>query len=212
MIKNILFLSLCIILCVSAGDANFSGTITFRYMTAKDTSINMYQVSEPMVRLDQFVKQSKALEGSYIFDLKNNTAKFISPRRKMYGDHKIMKQPNNTGQYTVTNEGGKYMVAGYACSKYIVRNIEQNTEITYYIHLGTFGFFTPLLKLWNRKDLQSVFFLQITGLPRGAMPMKSEERLIQNQALVSSLEVIAITNKTLPAETFKIPPSFTKFE
>jgi len=212
MIKNIFFLSLIVCMFINAGETPFSGTITFKYITNKDTSLNMYHVSEPMVKLDQFIKHSKAVEGSYIFDLKNNTAKFISPRRKMYGDHKVARIPDSRGTFNVTNEGGKYMVAGLACSKYIVRNSEQNTEITFYIHMGAFTFFTPLLKLWSRKDLQSVYFLKIAGLPQGAMPMKSEERYIHNNALVTTLEVTSIVNKTVPSETFRIPPSFTKFE
>lgn len=205
-------LTLFWLLITGAGEATFTGSLNFRYITNKDTSLNVYLVKEPFVRLDQYAKNSKQIEGSYIFDLSKNSAKFISPRRKVYGEQKSTRLQEPKGHCTVYKEEGSFEVAGYKCIKYTVRNLEENTEITYFIHHGKFTFFTPLVKLWNRSDKQSVYFLQITGLPPGAMPMKSEERLISNRSLVSLLEFTNVSTQMPPADFQKIPAGYTKFE
>lgn len=204
--------ALLLVLITGAGEPGFSGVLNFRYITNKDTSLNVYMVKEPFVRLDQYAKNNKQIEGSYIFDLSKNSAKFLSPRRKVYGEQKAAKPQESRGTFTIYKDEGKHQVAGYNCFKYTVRNVEENTEITYYIHHGKFTFFAPLVKLWNRSDKQSVYYLRITGLPVGAMPMKSEERLISNNSVVSVLEFTKIAKEGIPADFNKIPAGYTKFE
>jgi hypothetical protein len=215
MLKSALKVSitaLALLILFGAGEPGFSGFLHFKYITNKDTSLNVYTVKEPFVRLDQYTKNNKQIEGSFIFDLSKNAVKFISPRRKVYGEQKSTKPQETSGAFTIYKDESKHQVAGHSCLKYTVRNLEENTEITYYIHHGKFTFFMPLVKLWNRSDKQSVYFLRITGLPVGAMPMKSEERLISTNALVSALEFTKISKEEVPADFNKIPAGYTKFE
>ena len=69
-----------------------------------------------------------------------------------------------------------------------------------------------MLKLWNRKDKQSVYYSQIKNIPIGCMPMLSEEKNISDGKLISKLEVTKIDKKIPAASTFVIPSVYTKFE
>jgi hypothetical protein len=192
--------------------AQFNGSIDFKYSTAKDTTHNVYHVREKMVKLDQFNRKSGNIEGSFIFDLTNNNIKFVNPKRKVWGEHKSETPPIIKGKCEVTKGTGTKTVQGYKCNEYIVKNTEENTMITYWITADKFSFFNPIIKLWNRKDKQSVYYNQITGLPEGSMPLLSEEKQINDGKSVSRLEVVKVTKTTPKDEEMKVPDDYTKFD
>jgi hypothetical protein len=192
----------------------FSGSIEFRYATQNDTTTNVYHVKNKQVKLDQYSKKgNNTIEGSFLFDLEAKEIKFLNPKRKLWGKQKSETPQLITGQCVVTKGKGSKTIAGQKCSEYTVKNTDENTLITYYItDAGNFNFFVPLIKLWNRKDKQSIYFSQIKGLPEGAMPMMSEERQLDNNKMLTKLEVIKI-NRTAPSdETFAIPKDFNKID
>jgi hypothetical protein len=192
----------------------FSGSIEFKYATQNDTTTNVYQVKNKLVKLDQYSKKGKnIIEGSFLFDLEAKEIKFLNPKRKLWGKQKSETPQVISGQCVVTKGKNVKTVAGQKCQEYIVKNADENTVITYYISEGGgFTFFVPLIKLWNRKDKQSIYFGQIKGLPDGSMPMLSEERQLDNNKMLTKLEVVKI-NRTPPTdETFMIPKDYTKFD
>lgn len=190
----------------------FNGSIDFKYCTQKDTTHNIYYVKDKLVKLDQIGKKSGNIEGSFIFDLNNNSIKYVNPKRKLWGDHKSETPPVIKGKCEVTKGGNSKTVQGIKCTDYIVKNTEENTVITYWVATDKFGFFIPIIKMWNRKDKQSVYFNQITGLPEGSMPMLSEEKQISDGKTVTKLEVIKL-NKTAPDDSYlQVPADYTKFD
>ncbi len=64
----------------------------------------------------------------------------------------------------------------------------------------------------NRKDKQSIYFNQIKDLPKGSMPLLSEERTISDNKLVSKLEVSKINKSVIDASKLAIPAEYKKFE
>lgn len=189
----------------------FSGNIEFKYGTEKDTTVNIYMVKNKLVRLDQYGKKGN-IEGSFIFDLAANTVKFLNPKRKLWGTQKSETPQVIRGQCTVTKGKTSKTIANAKCIEYTVLNVEENTVITYWITEGKYPFFAPLVKLWNRKDKQSIYFGQIKGLPEGSMPMLSEEKQLSDGKLLTKLEVTKMVN-TPPAESnFAIPEGYSKFD
>lgn len=190
----------------------FSGSIEFKSYTLKDTTTNIYFVKDKLVKLDNFTKKSNAIEGSFIFDLSANKIKFVSPLRKVWGEHKSETPPIIRGVCQVINGQKTLSVSGMKCKEYIVKNNEENTTITYWIAENKFNFFIPMLKLWNRKDKQSIYFNQIKDLPEGSMPMLSEEKQISDGKVITRLEVTKISRKTPEPGQLEVPPTYTKFE
>ena len=210
--KKLLLIAALSFASVIANAQAFNGMIDFKYATVRDTTNNVYVVREKVVKLDQYGKKSGKIEGSFIFDLGANNIRFVNPKRKVWGEHLSTTPPIIRGKCEVVKGQATKTIQGMKCSEYVVKNSEENTVITYWICNDKFNFFVPVLKLWNRKDKQSVYFNQIKGLAEGAMPMMSEEKQLSDGKSITKLEVIKIT-KTMPDEaSISVPSDYTKFD
>lgn len=177
----------------------------------KDTTINIYYVKGDNVKLDQISKKSGKVEGSFIFDLAAKSIKFVNPARKVWGDHKSETPPVVQGASEISHNKTTKMVAGKMCQEYVVKNTTENTIITYWVSNDKFGFFIPLVQLWNRKDKQSIYFGQLKDLPKGSMPMMSVETTLDGK-VVNRLEVTKLEKKAIDAAMISVPADFKKFE
>jgi hypothetical protein len=192
---------------------DFSGSIEFRYATPKDTSRNVYYVKGDQVRLDQFSrKNDNVVEGSFLFNLNETDVRFLNPKRKLWGVQKSETPQVISGECVVKKGKNVKTLAGYKCNEYVVKNTEENTMITYWIAEDKFTFFQPLIKIWNRKDKQSIYFSQIKNLPPGAMPLMSEEKQLDNGKTISKLEVTKVSKTAPSEEKFNVPKDFNKFD
>jgi hypothetical protein len=209
--KSLITFSL-VFLIGSLKSQQFNGSIEFRYYTQKDTTTNIYLVKDQLVKLDQYGKKGNSVEGGFIFDLKANEIKFVNPKRKLWGLQKSETPQIIRGQCIVTKAPSTKKILGLKCQEYIVRNTEENIVITYWIASEKFEFFAPMIKLWNRKDKQSIYFGQITGLSKGSMPLMSEERQLSDGKLLTKLEATKI-DPTMPSdENMRVPANYTRFE
>lgn len=191
---------------------NYEGTIEFKMETNKDTTTNIYYVKGNDVKLDQIGRKSGKVEGSFVFNLTRNEILFVNPVRKVWGEHKSETAATIKGTCTTTKGANTKTLQGQKCIEYIVKNTEENTEITYWIASGKYDFFVPLVKAWNRKDKQSMYFNQIKDLPKGSMPFLSEEKTIVDGKIVSKLEVSKMTKGNVDAAKLAIPSDYKKFE
>lgn len=190
---------------------SFNGSIEFKYATQKDTTTNVYWVKDKVVKLDQYSRKGSSIEGSFIFDLAAGQVKFVNPKRKLWGNQKSETPQVIHGQCVVT-KGGAKVVAGIKCTEYTVKNTEENTVITYWVGDGGFNFFSPLVKLWNRKDKQSIYFAQIKGLSEGSMPLMSEEKQLGDGRMLTRLEVVKITKMVPDDASMSVPANYNKFD
>jgi hypothetical protein len=210
--KILFFCTLCFSLSKFIAQV-FNGSIEFKYATQKDTSKNIYHVKNKLVKLDQHTRKNDgSIEGSFLFNLETKEVKFINPKRKLWGSQKSETPQVINGQCVVTKGKTQKTIAGYKCTDYTVKNTDENTSITYWIAEDKFNFFIPLIKLWNRKDKQSIYFGQIKNLPEGSMPLMSEEKQLDNGKALTKLEVTKVTKATLPDEMFNVPKEYTKLD
>lgn len=192
--------------------AQFTGSIDFTQYTLKDTALNTYWVKDKKVRLNQYAKNNNTLiEGSFVFDLDAKTIKFVNPKRKVWGDQKSEIPPVLKGKCEVSKGKGK-TVNGIKCNEYIVKNTEENTVITYFIANGNYDFFIPMMELWNHKSKQSIYFGKIKGLPKGAMPIMSEERQISDNKFISKLEATKFNKTEVDPAKLEVPAEYKKFD
>lgn len=210
--NKIKLLAACLTLSVMAVAQSFEGTIEFKMETNKDTTTNMYYVKGNDVKLDQIGRKSGKVEGSIVFNLSTKEIKFLNPVRKVWSEHKSESAAVIKGNCEVSKGTGTKMVQGIKCSEYIVKNAEENTQITYWIASGKYDFFVPLVKAWNRKDKQSIYFNQLKDLPKGSMPLLSEEKQLTDGKLISKLEVSKMAKGSIDASKLAIPADYKKFE
>jgi hypothetical protein len=210
--KKSLFLSAFTVIAFAGLSQPFSGTIEFRYYTQKDTSRNEYLIKEPVVKLEQFGKKGTEFEGSFIFDLKLHEIKWVNPKRKLWGMQKSETPQIIRGQCLVSKTGNIKKILGYRCYEYIVRNTDENVVISYWVTTDKFDFFVPLIQLWNRKDKQSIYFGQLKDLPKGSMPLLSEEKQISDGKLLTRLEATKITPAVHSDEKMGVPAGYSKLD
>lgn len=210
--NKIKLLAACLTLSMMAVAQSFEGSIEFKMETNKDTTTNIYYVKGNDVKLDQIGRKSGKVEGSIVFNLNTKEIKFLNPVRKVWSEHKSESAPVISGKCDVSKGTGTKMVQGIKCNEYIVKNAEENTQITYWIASGKYDFFVPLVKAWNRKDKQSVYFNQLKDLPKGSMPLLSEEKQLTDGKLISKLEVSKMSKGSIDASKLAIPADYKKFE
>ncbi|PLX04928.1 MAG: hypothetical protein C0594_08520, partial [Marinilabiliales bacterium] len=82
---------------------------------------------------------------------------------------------DESGDYEVMQTRNHKKIHGQKCYQWRVKNKEQNTEIAYWVFDGNFDFFDDFLRLWNRTEKHSSYFLHIPET-NGYFPMLSVER------------------------------------
>lgn len=209
--KSLLFLAF-LYTALTGFSQGFGGSIEFKYYTQKDTNMNVYFVKEPLVKLEQYGKKRGDIIGSFIFDLKAHEIKWVNPKRKLWGFQKSETPQIIRGQCIVSKTGNIRKILGYRCYEYIVRNTEENLVISYWITTDKFEFFTPLIQLWNRKDKQSIYFGQIKDLPKGSMPLLSEEKQISDGKVLTRLEATKIMASVLGDDAVAVPAGFSRLD
>lgn len=210
--NKLTLLAASLTMSVMAFAQGFEGSLEFKMETTKDTTTNIYYVKGNDVKLDQMGRKSGKVEGSFVFDLATQKVRYVNPLRKIWGEHKTETNPVIKGTCVSSKGTNTKTIQGQKCVEYIVKNTEENTQVTFWIAEGKYDFFAPVVKFWNRKDKQSVYFNQIKNLPKGSMPLMSEERSISDNKLISKLEIYKITKGSIDASKVAIPAEYKKFD
>lgn len=191
----------------------FEGSIKFVQKTLNDTNYYTYHIQGNKVKLDvhENCKNCKGLESSMIFDLEKKTIKAINPSRKMYINvpPKPYIEPASKNFKIIKSNNNK-KIMGYKCYQWRVKNIAENTEISYWVAEDNFMFFEELLHLWNRSEKHAVYFLQIPEID-GFFPMVSVERTTLREQKMC-LEVVEIIKKPVDKSIFEIPANYQSYD
>jgi hypothetical protein len=188
----------------------FEGTIEFRKIGTVDTIKYVYHVKGNNVRIDE-IGSDKKTAGTMLIDIKNQTAKSLSPERKLYLD--VEKGKANTltsDQVSISKGKNSKTIAGYKCSEVVVTNNEQKTVVTYYMAKDNFHFLNGVIKTLNRKDKASVYYQTLSDTENSFPLMSVETDLAGNKKSV--LEVLSVNKQKIDDKTFVIPPGYKKFE
>jgi len=188
----------------------FEGVITFEQQTFVDTLKYTYYVKGDLVKLVVNEDCSSCVTGdeAMIFDIKNKTITALKPSVHMYKDIPIkpyVEKRNN--DFIITQNPRNYKkINGYKCIQWRVKNIKENTEISYWVVDANFDFFVDFLKLWNRTEKQSRYYLQIPN-STGYFPMMSVERTTLREKRMQ-LQVKSVEARELDNSVFEIPPDY----
>jgi len=216
--KQLVFLTLIILLAnvfqsFSYSQPNtFEGEIVFVRETLTDTSYFSYKIKGDKVRIDELDSEMNT-KNYMIINLDNPKIYAVNPTRKLYTNLPI--QPWNhdndpQSDYQVIKTDNYKYLNGYKCNQWRVRNKTANTEIAYWVADNQFLFFQKLLRLLNRSEKSSEFYLRIPET-NGFFPMLSVERSILREKK-SRLEVININKKSMDEALFEIPKDFKVFQ
>jgi hypothetical protein len=192
---------------------SFEGSIRFVQKTMNDTNYYTYHIKNNKVRLDvhENCSHCKEIENSMLFDLDNNTITALNPSRKLYINvppKPYMDKQND--KFKIIKSKNCKKIQGYKCFQWRVKNTSEKTEIAYWVADDNFAFFEDFLRLWNRTEKHSRYFLQIPET-KGFFPLISVERTtLRDQKM--KLEVVDIIKKPLEKKLFEIPEDFQSYD
>ncbi|GAB4297412.1 MAG: hypothetical protein Kow0068_21630 [Marinilabiliales bacterium] len=190
----------------------FEGSIKFVQITMSDTNYYTYHIKGNKVRLDvhENCNACDNIENSMLFDLEKKTVIALNPSRKLYMNvptKPYIEKENN--QYQIIKSRNSKKIHGYKCYQWRVKNVNEKTEIAYWVANDNFMFFEDFLKLWNRSEKHALYYLQIPDT-KGYFPMLSVERTILRDQKMK-LEVVNIEKKQLPDSLFEIPENYQSY-
>jgi hypothetical protein len=208
--KKILFAAVTTLMSVAAIAQSFEGTIEFKWKKATDTTNYVYYIKGDKVKIDNIGTKSKKVEGSFIIDTKAATMTTVSHDRKLYStqDPTPPNKPNGTCE-VITTKNTK-TIQGYKCVEIIVKNKDENTQISYWVAKAKFDFFDVLLKTLNRKDKFALYYLQIPN-SKGWFPVLAVMSGLDGMEK-ERLEATKIEKKAVDVKMFDIPSGYMKFE
>ena len=207
--KHILVLFLFSAISVISIAQPFEGVMDFNKISAVDTIKYRYYVKGNNVRIEEMNKKG-VIAGIMLVDLVKGNILALSPDRKMYMEAPALSKPIITGKVEVNKTSGTKIINGYTCKLWRMRNKAENTEVSYWVAEDKFDFFNGLLKVLNRKDKLSVYFMQAPTVV-GAMALEATERNLLRD-FKNAIVTTKIEKKVLDASLFSIPAEYKKYD
>ena len=207
--KHILVLFLFSAISVISIAQPFEGVMDFNKISAVDTIKYRYYVKGNNVRIEEMNKKG-VIAGIMLVDLVKGNILALSPDRKMYMEVPALSKPIITGKVEVHKTSGTKIINGYTCKLWRMRNKAENTEVSYWVAEDKFDFFNGLLKVLNRKDKLSVYFMQAPTVV-GAMALEATERNLLRD-FKNAIVTTKIEKKVLDASLFSIPAEYKKYD
>jgi len=189
----------------------FEGEIVFTKETLKDTTFYSYKVKGNKIRIEELNRQLKMINYMLV-DVSKPSVHAINPKRKLYVEMPTHLRLNfkDTTQFTIYKTDNYKNINGYKCFQWRVRNKKEKTEIAYWVCGDFFNYFADFLKLLNREEKSSIYYLHIPDT-YGFLPLHAVERSLLRE-WKSNLEVLKIEKKNLSTALFKIPKDYKMFQ
>ena len=209
-IQKLLFTVVLALATVTASAQQFQGSVYFTKSNMMDVTQYVYHVKDNMVRIDEMVEGSDDLVATLLVDLEAEEMYALSHERNLY-----MKRPKKDGNPSAEGveikEGTlKREIHGKVCRQIRLKKKEDNRELMFWVTEGEYAFFPKLLKVLNRKDYFSTYYLNIEGI-ENMMPLMAEENTLLREKK-GFLQVEKIETKDLPSSMFEIPEGYEKME
>lgn len=188
----------------------FEGQIDFMQYNGVDTTYYTYYVKGRHIRVDNIDPKTSNIEGSYLIDLSTKKTTALSPIRKVYFDQPSPAPVKPEGTTSVTKTKNTKKISGYTCTEYIVEDKEEGLKISYWMASGHFDFFLDMMKVLNRKDKFSEYYLAIPHA-EGMFPMLALETDLSG-ATKGEMKATKVKEANVMDGTFGIPPGYKEFK
>ncbi|MCQ2607211.1 MAG: DUF4412 domain-containing protein [Bacteroidales bacterium] len=179
-------------------------------VTHSDTLFYVYTVKDNNVRIDEYDKYKRVLR-SYIVNYQNKSLMVINPNKHVYTTVESPDENKLLQNLEVVSTGNYKYINGFKCYQWRVRDMEGNTEMSYWIARDKFNFYVPTSQVAMSVDDSFLFFKPLVGPEMdGAMPL-----LIENRTLLRSpksiLSVIEVKQRKVDTSIFSVS-KYQKFE
>lgn len=187
--------------------STFEGEIKFREIKGNDTINTVFYVLGDKVKMDEINSKTKKPETTYLANVNYRTMQTINHSKKMYID----KNTNSTSEAPeITFEKTKNLktINGYKCVEYIVKNEDDDIEISYWLGKGKFDFYEPFESMLNSKENIYLYLMQIENIS-GMIPFEAVEK--QKGEVKTTLTATSVKKDPPEEYIFSLPKDYTKF-
>jgi len=194
------------LLLLFSGTSNFEGSIDLIYISQYDTTYFTYNIKNENIRVDKFDSHFILTE-TILLNLNTEEIFVLSPSRKLFTQiNKKNKDISSDKNFLVTKTANSRLIKSSVCYQWRVKNIERNTEISYWVTNNNFNFFDKFVRLINNVENIYEFFEKIPE-SQGYFPILVEERTLL-RAEKSTISVNKITPKIFDQAFFNIPAGY----
>jgi len=194
------------LLLLISGASNFEGSIDLIYISQYDTTYFTYNIKNDNIRVDKFDSHFILTE-TILLNLNTEEIFVLSPSRKLFTQiNKKNKDISSDKNFLVTKTANSRLINSSVCYQWRVKNIERNTEISYWVTNNNFNFFDKFVRLINNVENIYEFFEKIPE-SQGYFPILVEERTLL-RAEKSTISVNKITPKNFDQAFFNIPVGY----
>lgn len=207
----IFLIATSIIYTSSCKAQTFEGEIIFTKATLKDTTFYAYKIKGDKIRIEELDQQFK-MQNYMLVDVSKSRVHAVNPKRKLYVEMPTQSKLsfNDTTEFIIYKTENYKRIKGYKCYQWRVRNKKENTEVAYWVCNEFFDSFSEFLRLLNRHEKSSIYYLHIPNTS-GFFPLLSVERSVLREWR-TSLEVLKIEKKDLSTALFEIPQGYKMFQ
>ncbi|MGC9375439.1 MAG: DUF4412 domain-containing protein [Bacteroidales bacterium] len=189
---------------------SFEGKIKLVEETHYNTIFYTYTIKNKQIRVDKFNQNHKIIQ-SLLINLEDEQIIVLSPSKKMYIFLNLSRNANTANEnFEVIKTENTRIINGKKCYQWRVRNVEQNTEVAYWVSESNFYFFNDFIKLLNYSEHTFTFFEKIPD-SQGFFPMYTVERTLLRK-IKKQISVIEINHQKVNDTTFEIPKDFNEVE
>jgi hypothetical protein len=188
----------------------FEGTIDFIQFNGVDTTYYKYYIKGNHIKIDNVDPKTNNIEGNFLIDLSTKKMTALSPPKKIYFDQPSGPAVQPAGKPAVSKTGKTKTINGYKCNEYLVLDQDEGLKIHFWLASGHFDFFGDMLKILNRKDKFSEYFLVITDT-KGMFPMLAEEEDLAGNPK-GFMKAVKMDKGAVAADAFEIPKGYKEFK
>jgi len=189
---------------------NFKGILEYVEYTPFDTTYYKVYVSEDKIRVDTYdnIDVKGTINKSLIYNLKDKKVIALKPSEKIYKTINVDSDSEHgvDGCEIILNKNNYKFINGYKCVQYRIKNVNENTDITYWIPEEDFPFYYEMVRMKRSMHRVHKYFFMLPNY-KVAFPMQTVERsLLREQK--SAYKVIDFEEKIVEETVFEIPKDY----
>lgn len=187
---------------------DFIGNLQLIERTLYDTIEYNISVKGSKVRIDVNIHSEN--NESSIIDLKENQMIVLNHKKKLYSIMPLIVE--NTlydSAYKIVKTNNEKVILGVKCKQWRVKNVKDNTEITFWVGDNKYGFYHYLIKGWLSSIKPHKYF-QIIPESFGFMPFEIVERNLLRD-FKSSFNITKITFGDVSNDSFEVPKTYSLY-
>jgi len=187
--------------------STFEGEIKFREIKGNDTVNTVFYVLGDKVKMDEINSKTKKPETTYLANVNYRTMQTINHNKKIYID-KNTSSTSEAPEITFEKTKNLKTINGYKCVEYIVKNEDEDIEISYWLGKGKFDFYEPFENMLNSKENIYLYLMQIDNIS-AMIPFEAVEK--QKGEIKTTLTAISVKKDPPEEYIFSLPKDYTKF-